>query len=116
MDPANKKHVWVGMSGFSRRWIPGGGLGHVFESTDGGATFTDISANLPDAPANDFVLSKGKLVVATDVGAFRLGSTGTWKKLGAGLPIISVLDLAIEPGSDTIIAATHGRGVWELAL
>ncbi|MGI8698575.1 MAG: hypothetical protein ACR2J0_05455, partial [Mycobacteriales bacterium] len=37
---------------FSRRWIPGGGVGHVFESRNGGTSWTDISGNLPDIPTN----------------------------------------------------------------
>ena len=37
MDPANPAHVYAVYNGYSRRWIPGGGSGHVFESTDGGA-------------------------------------------------------------------------------
>jgi hypothetical protein len=113
-DPTNSAHVWVAMSGFSRKWIPSAGLGHVFESTDGGATFTDISSNLPDAPANDFVLSQGKLVVATDVGVFKRAANGSWGKFGTGMPIVSVLDLAAVPGTTAIVAATHGRGMWQL--
>jgi photosystem II stability/assembly factor-like uncharacterized protein len=115
VDPANAAHVYVALSGFSRRWIPGGASGHVFESTDGGATFTDISANLPDAPANDVILSRGSLVVATDVGVYRRTSTGSWAKFGTGMPILSVLDLTTVPGTTTILAATHGRGIWSLA-
>ena len=46
------------------------GFGHVFESTDSGATWTDISGNLPDAPGDDLVVVNGKLVVATDIGVF----------------------------------------------
>ena len=103
------------MSGFARRWIPGGGSGHVFESTDGGATFADISANLPDAPANDLVLSGTQLVVATDTGVYKRTLTGRWGRLGSGMPRLSVLDLTVVPRTGTIIAATHGRGVWSLA-
>ena len=114
IDPADPTHVYVALSGFSRRWIPGGGLGHVFESTNAGSTFTDISSNLPDAPANDLVLSKGKLVVATDVGVFKRTATGSWGRFGTAMPTLSVLDLSIVPGGSEIVAATHGRGVWTL--
>jgi hypothetical protein len=116
IDPANESHIYVTLSAFSRRWIPRAGEGHVFESTNAGATFTDISSNLPDAPANDTVLVGGSLVVGTDVGAFvRLGG-GTWATLGTGLPAVSVLDLSVIPGSSTVVAGTHGRGVWTLDL
>ncbi len=44
-----------------------GGFGHVFETTDGGATWTDVSGNLPDAPGDDLLLVGGRLVLATDI-------------------------------------------------
>ena len=113
VDPTDVNHVWVTVSGFSRRWIPAAGIGHVFESTDGGASFTDISADLPDIPANDVVMVGGKLVVATDVGVYvRAGAS--WSVYGAGLPNVSVLDLALQPGGNQLMATTHGRGVWLL--
>ena len=116
MAPTDPTHIYVTLSGFSRRWIPTAGNGHVFESTDSGATFADISANLPDAPANDTVLYKGKLFVATDVGVFKRTTLGTWASPGTGMPKVSVLDLATVPGGTTLVAATHGRGIWTLPL
>ena len=68
VDPSHAGHVFAIYSGYSRRWIPGGGVGHVFESWNGGASWKDISGNLPDAPADDLVLSHHQLVLATDVG------------------------------------------------
>jgi hypothetical protein len=113
VDPADVNHVWVTVSGFSRRWIPAAGIGHVFESTDGGASFTDISADLPDIPANDIVMVGDTLVVATDVGVF-VRSGDSWSVYGEGLPNVSVLDLALQPGGSRLMATTHGRGVWLL--
>jgi hypothetical protein len=42
------------------------GVGHVFETTTGGTSWTDVSGNLPDAPMDDIVFEGGKLVVASD--------------------------------------------------
>src|SRR4029450_11330092 len=90
--------------------LPRAGEGHVFESTNGGNTFTDISANLPDAPATDVLLYNGRGIVGTDVGVFeKVG--GSWVAEGTGMPAVSVLDLALVPGTDTLIATTHGRGI-----
>jgi hypothetical protein len=115
IDPGNSSHLFVTLSAFSRHWIPRAGEGHVFESTNSGATFTDISANLPDAPANDSVLVNGSLIVGTDVGVFqRVGAS--WQTLGTGLPNASVLDLSVIPGTSTVVAASHGRGIWTVAL
>ena len=113
VDPADVNHVWVTVSGFSRRWIPAAGIGHVFESTDGGESFTDISSDLPDIPTNDILMIGGKLVVATDVGVY-VRTDGSWSEYGAGLPNVSVLDLALQPGGSQLMATTHGRGVWLL--
>ena len=41
---------------YSRRWIPDAGVGHVFETTNGGASWTDVSRNLPDAPVYKVVI------------------------------------------------------------
>ncbi|HEX2049060.1 MAG TPA: hypothetical protein VHJ34_00330 [Actinomycetota bacterium] len=116
IDPNDDEHVFVTLSGFSRRWIPDAGHGHVFESTDGGTTFTDVSRNLPDAPANDSVLDGDRLIVGTDVGVFRQRADGSWKVLGSGMPAVSTLDLFMVPNTDTVLAATHGRGMWTLDL
>jgi photosystem II stability/assembly factor-like uncharacterized protein len=114
-DPANAAHVYITLSAFARRWIPDAGIGHVFESWDAGERFTDISGDLPDAPANDLVLHEGKVIVGTDVGVFQWTSSG-WKLLGTGLPPASVLDIGMQPDSDNLIATTHGRGVWVLPI
>jgi hypothetical protein len=117
VDPSNAKHVFVVYGAFSRRWIPGAGVGHVFESTNGGTTWTDRSGNLPDAPVNDVLVFHGKLVVGTDVGTFvtAADSPGSWSRLGAGLPNASTNDLVVAPSGKYLLAATHGRGLWTLA-
>jgi hypothetical protein len=121
VDPANPAHAYVVFNGFSRRWTNtfSAGEGHVFETTDGGSTWTDISGNLPDAPGDDIVLTKdGHLVEASDIGVFVAtagdGSATTWSRLGT-LPHASVNDLQLSPDGSYIIAATHGRGLWKVA-
>ena len=117
VDPANASHVYAVFGGFSRRWVPNAGVGHVFESSNAGVTWTDVSGNLPDAPADDLVITaSGKLVLATDVGVFTTtpGST-SWARLGSGLPNSPVNDLSFGPGNTYLIAATHGRGLWKIS-
>ncbi|HCP61598.1 MAG TPA: hypothetical protein DIU14_03890 [Actinobacteria bacterium] len=116
IDPSNTSHIFVTLSGFSRRWVPYAGTGNVFESTDGGASFTDISGNLPDDPANDTVLFQGRLIAATDVGVFERTTATTWARLGAGMPNVSTLDLSLIPGTHTLLAATHGEGLYKIGL
>jgi hypothetical protein len=121
VDPANPAHVYAVYNGFSRRWIPGAGVGHVFESTDGGATWTDISVLLPDVPSDALVFSGGKLMLATDIGAFVAdaghGTNTAWSRFGTGMPNTSINNLRMDPGSgNTVLAATHGRGLWRISI
>jgi hypothetical protein len=118
VDAANANHVFAVYSGYSRHWIPGGGVGHVFESRDGGTTWTDISGNLPDVPGDDLVITHGKLVLATDIGVFVADArTPTrWSRLGFGLPRSVSAGLTLTPDGNTVVAATHGRGLWQLTL
>jgi hypothetical protein len=124
VDPTSHALV-VAFNGYSRRWVAGPGVstnpeagtGHVFISRDKGVTWTDISANLPDVPLSSVkVLSNGALVAASDLGVVYTPSatTGTWYRLGAGLPLTVVTDLEVEPNGD-LYAATYGRGIWKIA-
>jgi hypothetical protein len=118
VDPKNPAHAYAIFNGYSRRWIPGGGVGHVFETTDGGQSWTNISGNLPDIASDALVLNHGKLALATDAGVFTAaagqGSATTWSRLGSGLPNVVVDDLTASGGF--IYAATHGRGVWRISF
>jgi hypothetical protein len=115
IDPADPNHVYVTYGGYQRHWnfVPGSG-GHVFESNDGGETWSDASGDLPDAPATDLVIVGGKLVVSMDVGVFVADASdpSTWSNLGVGMPHTSVNDLTLTPDNSSIVAATHGRGLW----
>ena len=118
IDPADPtgNTAYLGFNGFSRRWTegPGVGLGHLWKTTDGGASWTDVSGNLPDVPVNDIVISQGRLVVGTDLGTV-VSSTGgaSWARLGSNLPFTTVMDLHLGPDG-LLYAATHGRGIWSI--
>src|SRR3984957_8163246 len=117
VDPANPAHAYAIFNGYSRRFVPGGGTGHVFETRNGGQTWTDISGNLPDIASDALVLTHGQLALATDAGVYTAGEFGgsrtTWRHLGSGLPNVAVDDLTSGPGG-YIYAATHGRGIWRI--
>ena len=117
MDPANPAHVYAIFNGYSRRWIPGGGLGTVFESKDGGSSWRNISGNLPDAPGDGLAVVAGKLVLGTDVGAFVADANHPtqWYRV-AGLPNVVVNNVRTVPGHPAALLATHGRGIWTLTL
>ena len=120
VNPNDEKDLFVVANGFSRRFSegPGAGLGHVFESKDGGKTWKDISSNFPDIPASDIlVLKSGALVVATDLGVvYRAPGDTTWSRLGGNsLPVTVAMDLTLGPDGN-IYVATHGRGIWRIAV
>jgi ligand-binding sensor domain-containing protein len=94
----------------------------VFESKDGGTTWTDISGTpgtagaFPDIPSSDILaLGSGGLVVATDLGVvYRAPGSTTWQRLGGNLPVTTVMDLTLGPDGNVYVA-THGRGIWRIA-
>ncbi|QOD59392.1 T9SS type A sorting domain-containing protein [Polaribacter haliotis] len=91
----------------------------VYKSTDGGANFTNISNNLPNVIINKILLKQGEtnetLFVATNIGVYVTTNGGTsWDKLGAGLPNVDVKDIEINYSSDRLVAATFGRGLWDV--
>ena len=116
VDPNVAGHVYAVFGGYSRRWIHSGGVGHVFESNDGGVTWTDISGNLPDVPGADLAIVNGYLILGTDAGVFVAGTSDptTWERFGTGLPNAAVNDLVVSPDGSYVLAATHGRGLWRI--
>ncbi|MFI5180857.1 MAG: WD40/YVTN/BNR-like repeat-containing protein [Thermoanaerobaculia bacterium] len=91
---------------------------HVFRTTDGGATWTNISSNLPDVPVLTMAVDPRDptdLFVGTDVGVFRSTNAGaSWSSFNAGLPNVPVFDLKFHAGTNDLWAATYGRGVWRI--
>ena len=62
-------------------------MGVVFESTDGGSTWRNVTGNLPDAPGDGLAIVGNHLVLATDVGVFTATRTAPkhWSHV-AGVP------------------------------
>ena len=119
VDPSDDQHLLVGLNGFSRRFTegPGAGIGHVFESTDGGATWSNADAgSFPDVPVNSVrVLPTGGTVVGTDLGVLYRASGGTdWTRLGDDFPTTVAMDVEYSATDDMVYVATHGRGIWRI--
>jgi hypothetical protein len=114
VDPADANVVYATFSEFRK----GSNAARVVKTTDGGATWTSISGNLPAAPVIDIVVVPGgKLVVGTDVGVFLSSDGGeTWLTVGDNMPAVPVLDLRYHQGTNTLTAATFGHGIQRIAL
>ncbi len=119
IDPANPYHVYAVYGEYRRPWTSGSRPGgHVFESTDGGKTWGDISGDLPGAPARDLLVRGDKLVLAMDVGVFVADAAHptSWSNLGTGIPNTAVRSLTLTPDGTSIVAATYGRGLWSIGV
>ncbi len=122
VDPLNASTVFVSYSGFDSG---GSGRGHVFRTTDGGATWQDLTGNLPDLPVNTLLIDPDSagastprvLYAGTDIGVFRVTLDGAtnWQPFGSGLPPVVVNRLAYNATTRQVLAATYGRGVWAIS-
>jgi len=122
-DPTGST-AYVTVMGFT------GGPGHVWQTTNAGANWTDFTGTganaLPDSPANVVVVDPSAHVVyvGTDVGVFQSPtSAAAWTELGPGsssgfLPNVAVTALALfnSGGQKLLRASTYGRGVWQFNL
>jgi hypothetical protein len=118
VDPINAMKAYAAFSGFSGF---GDTPGHIFETTDGGGSWTSIDGDLPNVPVNDLVIDPGDpeemIYAATDVGVFVTANGGAhWSTLAAGLPNDQVMSVRIQASWRLLVAGTHGRGAWEFAL
>ncbi len=112
VSPTNTKNVWLS--------VLGTGVGHVYHSTNGGTSWTNVTGNLPDISTSRVILDPdlvNTLYVATDVGVFATGDGGaTWSAYGDGLPNVVVQDVQLFESGRSLVAVTHGRSSWTLAL
>jgi hypothetical protein len=127
MDSANPKAAFAAYSGFSCPGVNGcDGLGHVFFTNNSGASWLRVDGDLPDVPVNDIVIdpmdaTDNTIYIATDSGVYAsanatVGGATVWSVLQTGLPNSQVLALRLRNTSRTLVAGTHGRGLWSLLL
>jgi len=115
MSPTCSESLYIAKVG----WVEGRKL---FKTTTSGATWTNISGNLPNVPVHWIALdpvNPDVIYVGTNVGAFVATDGGVggeqWQKLGTGLPNVPVMHLEVS-ATRKLVAATYGRGVWTLDL
>jgi hypothetical protein len=111
--------------------LQGFGSSHVLKTSNAnlgtGATWTDFSGSLPNAPSNSLLIdsSTNTLYVGTDVGVFSSPTTSpSWTEVGPAaapsatgyLPNVPVTKLRLfnSGGNKILRASTYGRGIWEL--
>lgn len=110
---ANNDTMYVGNE------APIGTAQRVLKSTDGGSTWTNVSAGLPAVPVTKIIVSTrddtGKTLYAgTWIGVYETTDGGaSWHLYGSGLPVVNVSDLYMPPDGSYMRVSTYGRGVWE---
>jgi len=96
------------------------GGGRVFHSPDGGASWVDFSAGLPELPMNTIEIhpdDENRIWVGADLGVYESRDGGAnWDVLGTGLPNAYVGNLLFNPTARKLRAATSSRGVWEIEI
>lgn len=94
------------------------GVSNVWYSNDMGTTWTAIDGNLPDMPVRWAVFhptNNNIAVIGTEAGVFTTaninGSATQWA-VSPGFPLVRVDMLKLRKSDNTLVAATHGRGIW----
>ena len=122
VDASNTSNVLVTVSNF--------GVPSVWESTNGGVSFTNIEGNLPDMPvlwglfappgAQLSGTTGGGIILGTDLGVWTTstvnGSSTQWIANNNGLANVPVYMIKYRPGNTSLVAATHGRGLFTADL
>ena len=116
IDPNDANDLFLGVNGFSRRFTegPGAGVGHIFESKDGGADLDGHRrGNFPDIPVERRRLpAERRALAATDLGVLYRARPASGSGSAARLPSPSH---GPDVGPDgNLYAATHGRGIWRI--
>ncbi|HJQ00151.1 MAG TPA: hypothetical protein VJ851_00995 [Jatrophihabitans sp.] len=133
-DPTDPNSAFVVFGGYSRAFTDGpgnlaAGVGHVWKVTAAGtvdgngneqATWTDVSGNLPDIPADYLLIaSSGRTVLATDLGVVETTLSGlesgspSWSR--EALPTTVATQVLAGPDGKLYVS-TYGRGIWRTTL
>lgn len=93
---------------------------YVYLSDNLGASWTDISSNLPNSAVNvirEDATNKNLLYVGTDNGLFVSIDQGkNWHIFDKNIPRVAVHDLFIQETANHLLVGTHGRSIYLLAL
>ena len=92
----------------------------VYITNDQGNSWQNITYNLGYLPVRSVVIDhteSSTIYIGTEIGVYKKAmSSQTWESYSQGLPNMSILELDIVYGSNTLRAATWGRGLWQYTL
>jgi photosystem II stability/assembly factor-like uncharacterized protein len=127
VETGNANHLLITISNY--------GAASIYESTDLGVTWTSLDnngVNLPDVPVRwSMFLPSGVsgfggrfqavsgIMIATEIGVWTTtatsGTTTVWTQ-SSGMPNVRVDMLVYRASDRTVVAATHGRGLFTTVL
>ncbi|GIX03784.1 MAG: hypothetical protein KatS3mg113_0790 [Planctomycetaceae bacterium] len=106
VDPVVGTTVYVAFGGFNS--------GNLWKTTNNGATWSNITGSLPQAPINGIAIHPIKntwIYVGTEVGVFASENGGaTWSATNQGPVNVAVDEVFFSGGR--LYAVTHGRGIY----
>mgnify|MGYP005837221185 CR=1 FL=1 len=116
VNPRNRDEVYI-----VRSFL---GQNQVWRSTDAGQNWEEIgTANgLPEIPVWKVVVDprNNNVYIGTDIGVFVLRGGPTsgnrWQRFGIGMPNVQVRDLELNLTTNTLLAGTYGRSVYQMFL
>jgi hypothetical protein len=122
IEPGNSNHMILSVSNF--------GETSVWESTNGGTSWTSIEGNLPDMPVRWALFipggyqarasAIGGVILATELGVWSTntlnGGSTFWVSNNSGLANVRTDHLVLRYSDKNVGAATHGRGVFTTTL
>lgn len=95
------------------------GVSSVWETKNGGTSWTNVEGNLPDMPVRWALFNpvdSSDALLATEVGVWSTdqlnGGTTVWGPSNNGLANVRTDMLQLRSSDRIIIAATHGRGLY----
>ena len=108
-----KERVYVTLNGY--RWDDFKVYAYV--SDNYGATWKDISSNIPASPVNvirEDSENENVLYLGTDNGAYVSFDNGEkWEVFSSGIPNVAVHDIVIQPEAKDLLLGTHGRSIYK---
>lgn len=107
----NEDHLLISYSNYATT--------SIFETTDGGSSWTAVEGNLPDMPVRDIMFSpndNNKALAATETGVWFTealnGDNTVWTPCTNGMPNTRANKLEVRSSDNQLIVATHGRGLF----
>lgn len=111
VESGNENHIVITYSNY--------GVNSVWETKNGGTSWTSIEGNLPDMPIRWSLFNPNKnwqMMVATELGVWTTdsiqGSATNWQPSNNGFANVRTDMLKMRGFDKQVMAATHGRGIF----